>query len=339
MAKPVIKLQFKNGLQLQTFKKEVFDVNGVSGLYDFEESAEPDFIIFGPYGNDIPQKGNYTRIGYFCENVKPDMAICDWAFGIPAEDNIGHSRYKRIQWHGTDPQQLVKPPNFDAEKGAAGKTHFCNFLYSHRVAYREEFFRQLSSYKKVDAPGRSMKNMAGIDEQYTGDIWERKRQFLQGYKFTIAFENYVYPGYQTEKLYDAMFTNSIPIYFGDPHIGKIFNTASFINAADYISIKNKKLLHWLENVSQPNFVDLRPAFYKSPLNRLQRKLKAWGRGVKMQLLFKSINFTPLINRIIALDSNPQLYTDMLKQPWLINNQPPLNTLLKSRWVEIFESKR
>src|SRR6185312_9671314 len=128
--------------------------------------------------------------------------------------------------------KLVKPADYDAGQTLKGKKHFCNFLYSHQVPYREEFFRQLSKYKKIDAPGKSMNNMESIDSIYSGDIWERKRQFLSEYKFTIAFENYVYPGYQTEKLYDAMQANSIPIYCGDPNIKEIFNTASFINMHD-----------------------------------------------------------------------------------------------------------
>jgi len=66
VTKPLIKLRFQNGLTFKTFKKEVFDVAGLHNDYIFEESPSPDFIIFGPYGNDIPPKGNYIRIGYFC---------------------------------------------------------------------------------------------------------------------------------------------------------------------------------------------------------------------------------------------------------------------------------
>ena len=79
-----------------------------------------------------------------------------------------------------------------------------------------------------------MNNMESIDNKFKGDVWERKKQFLSPYKFTIAFENYVFPGYQTEKVYDAMQTSSVPIYCGDPMIGEIFNTASFLNAPDYV---------------------------------------------------------------------------------------------------------
>src|SRR5476651_1041147 len=122
MSKPVIKLHFQNGLSFENFKKEVFDIEHLTALYDFEDSDNPDFIIFGPYGNDIPEKGNYTRVGYFCENIKPDLAICEWAFGIPHEQLVNRANYKRIQWHGTNPQDLIKTSDFDAEKIMTAKT-------------------------------------------------------------------------------------------------------------------------------------------------------------------------------------------------------------------------
>src|SRR6185312_6089937 len=101
----------------------------------------------------------------------------------------------------------------------------------------EAFFKQLSAYKKVDAPGRSMNSMPGIDIG-GGNKWTTKRQFLSPYKFTIAFENDIFPGYQTEKLYDAMMADTIPIYCGDPFVGDVFNTKSFLNAADYLPIND-----------------------------------------------------------------------------------------------------
>jgi hypothetical protein len=337
LSKHKIKLHFQNGLDLKTFKKEVFDIEGVSDEFDFEESTEPDFIIFGPYGNDIPTKGNYTRIGYYCENIVPDMAICEWAFGVPHDAEVNNPHYKRIQWHGTAPSTLIKPATYNAEEIAGSKKYFCNFLYSHKVSYREEFFRQLSKYKKVDAPGKSMNNMAGIDTLYQGDIWQRKRQFLSSYKFTIAFENYVYPGYQTEKLYDAMQANSIPIYCGDPHIDEIFNTRSFINVADYIKPKST-FANWLQKNSQMDFVDMRPQFYHNPAHRIKRKLKAIGRNWKMNLQLGDLDFGALTDRIIELDKDDDKYLEMLKQPWFKNNEPPANASNKTRWIEIFNKE-
>jgi hypothetical protein len=205
------------------------------------------------------------------------------------------------------------------------------------VPYREEFFRQLSKYKKVDAPGKSMNNMESIDRLYTGDIWQRKRQFLSTYKFTIAFENDIFPGYQTEKLYDAMMGNSIPLYCGDPFVGDIFNTKSFIIAADYLPHKNEGIVSLLGKTGQMDFEDIRPSFLKSPKHKLKRKLKEWMRDYKTKLQFANMDFSPVIEKIVALDTKPELYLQYLKQPWFINNTPPQNVSTKARWIEIFNT--
>jgi alpha(1,3/1,4) fucosyltransferase len=337
LSKPIIKIQFRNGLTFEGFKETVFEIEQLTNIYDFTESSNPDFIIFGPYGNDIPPKGNYTRVGYFCENIKPDLSICDWAFGVPKEEDIKHPKYKRIQWHGLDSQLLVKPHGNDPEKILASKTKFCNFLYSHKVPYREAFFKQLSKYKKVDAPGKSMNNMPGIDTLYAGDRWEVKKQFLSPYKFTIAFENDIFPGYQTEKLYDAMMADSIPVYCGDPFVGDIFNTKSFINASEYLHQKNQPLIRQAEKLGQMDFEDIRPSYLKSPKSRVKRKLKSWVRGFKTRLQFNGMDFSPVIEQIIALDTKPELYLQYLKQPWFNNNIPPQSSSTQKRWVEIFNT--
>eukprot|EP01136_Pigoraptor_vietnamica_P044418 Opistho-1_new@21150 len=204
--KKIINIKFQNGLDFNHGVKEI--LGELLDEYEFVDSKTPDFIVFGPYGNDIPEKGNYVRIGYYCESITPDLSNCEWAFGVPTEQEINNERYKRIQWHGVDPTIFLK--NIDVEQEFKKKNKFCNFLYSNIIPYREAFFKQLSKYKKIDAPGRSMNNMPAIDQQFSGSKWDIKRQFLTPYKFTIAFESYVYPGYQTEKLYDAMQMNSIP---------------------------------------------------------------------------------------------------------------------------------
>jgi len=326
-------------LELQTFKKEVFDVNGISNEFQFELSQSPDFIIFGPYGNDIPKRGNYVRIGYFCENIKPDLDSCEWAFGIPLESEIRCEKYKRIQWHGFDPKILIKSlTDNDIDKIINSKKKFCNFLYSNPIPYREDFFRQLSKYKKIDAPGKSMNNMASIDSLYQGDIWNSKRLFLGEYKFTIAFENYSYPGYQTEKLYDAMREFSLPIYCGDPNVANIFDTKSFLDYNSFVPHKPKKIINLLEQYSQPDFKDIRPQFYNDPVTRIKRKLKSIGRQIKMKSQFNRFDYELLIDKIIEIDRNQDLYIQYLKRPWLHNNKIQDHTLNKERWTNIFQSR-
>jgi len=332
--KKKIYIRCQNGIDFNTALKEIF--HELTDIFYFIESDKPDFILFGPYGNHIPPKGDYIRIGYFCENIIPDMSICEWGFGIPLEEEINNVKYKRIQWHGFDPEILIKNlSDNDIDYIISQKQLFCNFFYSNPIPYREQFFRQLSKYKRIDAPGKSMNNMASIDMKYSGDKWERKRSFLSQYKFTIAFENYVYPGYQTEKLYDAMQCSSIPIYCGDPFIKNIFNTKSFINAPEYLNPSESFWLKHLERSSQMTFTDILPKFYNNIGHKVNRKVKSIGRKLKMKIQFKNPDFSPVIDRIIEIDHNQELYIKYLKESWLNQNTVSDHFSLKNRWLEIF----
>jgi hypothetical protein len=65
----------------------------------------------------------------------------------------------------------------------------------------------------------------------------KKVDFIKDYKFTIAFENSVCEGYTTEKIFEPMLCNSIPIYYGNPLVDKDFNPSSFIWMKNPDSIK------------------------------------------------------------------------------------------------------
>ncbi len=332
-----IRVACVNGLTFKDFSKDIFSIYGLDTSFEIiNDQSNPDVIVFGPYGNNIPQKGNYVRVGYFCENFKPDMSICEWGFGTQRMEEVKHPNYFRIQWHGIDPNTLIKPDNIDVESILQQKSKFCNFLYSHHVPYREHFFTQLSKYKKVDAPGNSMNNTPSIDSQYQGDIWEIKRQFLKPYKFTIAFENYQYLGYQTEKLYDAMRTNSLPIYCGDPLIHDVFNTKSFINVSEFYSSRKKRITDRVEPQLQANFKDIRFDQYNSLHYKIKRKVKAIGRNTKMKFLVDKKVINDVIEYIIEIDKDDKLYLNMLQEPWLKENKVILISEAQDRWIKIFK---
>jgi len=56
----------------------------------------------------FPHPGNYIRIGYFCENIIPDLSICEWAFGVMPEDKFNSPEPTR-GYNGTDsiPKNLL----------------------------------------------------------------------------------------------------------------------------------------------------------------------------------------------------------------------------------------
>ncbi len=106
---------------------------------------------------------------------------------------------------------------------------FCNFVYSNENASKERdiFFSLLNNYKKIDSGGRYKNNIGGAVEN--------KYEFQMGYKFSIAFENSLSSGYTTEKILQAFSAKTIPIYWGNPKIGKDFNEKAFINCHAYNS--------------------------------------------------------------------------------------------------------
>jgi hypothetical protein len=330
--KKTIRIQFRNGLFFHQDVKNI--LSPVADEYDFVDSNNPDFVIFGPYGNDLPPPGNYTRIGYFCENIRPDFGSCEWAFGIPREEETGKPNYHRIQWHGINPASLLKQVNENEIDRLVSRAKFCNFLYSNPAPYREAFFKRLSRYKRIDAPGKSMNNMPSLAKS-PGGRWEQKRNFLAEYKFTIAFENDVYPGYQTEKLYDPMQAMSIPIYCGDPFIGEIFDTSAFFNLESPRKLVNPGFLNGLSRIVQQDFHDILPRYYSSPVSRFGRKLKFWGRRLKMSAMISKTEIDDLVDRIVEADRNPDQYAGILRKPWLRNNDIPEETSSRKPWQIIF----
>jgi len=328
-----IRLKFINGLTYKDSKDEI--LLGLAGEYHFiEDNITPDVVIFGPYGNDVP-KGQFIRVGYFCENFIPDMNACDYGFGIPYAEEIRHSKYRRIDYHGFDTSTLFKPATF-AKEALQKKKYFCNFLYGNRVPYREQFFSELTKYKRIDAAGKSMNNSPSLPNDSELGLWNSKRAYISEYKFTIAFENYTYPGYHTEKILDPMLAGSIPIYIGNPEIENHFNPESFIHGRNFIKNNRSNELIKLEKAVQADYRDWRPSVYNNLYYKIRRKSKIIGRSLKIKYEFKD-GFQRLIDEIIRIDQDDSAYYEMLSKPWYRENKLPDRSDFYNQWREIFDS--
>jgi hypothetical protein len=299
----------------------------LQAYYDFVVSDAPQIVLYGPYGGELPQ-GRYLKVFIGCENVRPLMDECDWAFGVEHEEYVGHPRYMRFARWGED-TQLVQRADRDWEQVLHEKTRFCAFIYANPVYYREAFMRALSRYKPVDAPGASMNNMPSIDRVPGQRDWGDKIAFLRHYKFVVAFENSSWPGYNTEKLTHPIEADSLPIYWGDPKIARSFNVLRFINADDYLP-KLRRLMprlpyapHSLRAAAVPGLGGRVARKANSVLSRIEQRL--WGFA----------GFDALIERIVAVDRDDDLYIQHLQQPFLIDNQPPDRSRWVARWRQIF----
>lgn len=326
MRRKQISVKFMNGLDGEEFIRDVLWV--VSDSFEIIPDTLAKCIIFGPYGPPV-DPGDYIRVGYFCENIIPNMDACDWAFGVPYEEEIGHPRYKRIEWHGIRPDHLSSPQR-RAEFYLTRR--FCNFVYSQPYPYREQFFRALGGYKHVDAPGQSMNNMPSLDDAYAGvNMWDRKRTFLSHYKFTIAFENFSYRGYNTEKLTDPLLAGSVPIYLGNPEIARHFNPDCFINAHDYLPSRRSLLVELIERNARESF--RRGGGFS---HRAMRRVRGILRALKMDLEFGT-SFDRLVSRIREVDRDDELYLKILTSPRLNTESERSVESLRKRWTEIFTS--
>lgn len=274
--KKTIKLGFAD-----TFGTAIdFFTDVLSQYYNvIRDDDTPEYLIFGDsnFGETHHRyTGRCTKIFYTGENVRPNYFTYDHALTFDHETSPKHYRlplyvlemkmHTYVGW--TDDWLYLTNKNLDLEKEYDQKKMFCSFVQANpNQEVRNMFFQYLNERKRVDSAGPHLNN--------TGYVLPRqgvhhKIDFLKTRKFNIAFENGSYPGYVTEKILNAFYANTIPIYWGSPTVGNEFNTKAFINCHDYETFddiwdvvreldlnKNK----YLDMLSQPAFVNNIPNKY------------------------------------------------------------------------------
>ena len=79
---------------------------------------------------------------------------------------------------------------------------------------------------------------AAVKRCYRGPIppgVAAKVETVAGYRFCLCFENTRFPGYVTEKIFDALFAGSIPVYLGAPDISHHVWPECFVDASRFSS--------------------------------------------------------------------------------------------------------
>lgn len=234
MTKPKIKVKFCDNDDTFVNSKCNLFLNVLKKNYEVEISENPDFLFYSCFGTKHCEYTNCVKIYYTNENVVPDFNECDYGIGfhhIEFED-----RYLRFTEYNL--KLLPEMQNRENLSVDLAKRKFCNFVYSNSkngegATLRPEFCKMLSEYKHVDCPGKVLNNMQDAIAPRNGDWQQGKLDFLNNYKFTIAFENRKTNGYTTEKLFQPLMANSIPIYWGNPKAIEDFNPKAFINCNDY----------------------------------------------------------------------------------------------------------
>ena len=109
---------------------------------------------------------------------------------------------------------------------------------------------------------------------------DSKTDFQRNCKFTLCFESHSHRGFITEKIMDAFYAETIPVYYGDPDASKIFNPKAFINCSEYGSFQEviDKIISldqddeaYLKMLNEPIFND--PDFIQKSLEEYENYVR------------------------------------------------------------------
>lgn len=239
----------------------------------------PDYLIFGDnnfgHNNRNYDSSKVTKIFYTGENQRPWDYQCHYAISFEHIEN--EKMYRLPLYVVYDFNNLLQRiPCYltyqRSEEDIAKKTDFCSFVVRNpNCTRRNEFFHKLSTYKQVMSGGPLFNNIGRVLDY--GDVAMRaKLEWLKAFKFNICFENSSYPGYATEKLYEAYMGGTIPIYWGSPTIEVDFNPRAFLNWHDYGSDEGlmNAVIELDQNEDKYRQMYMEPLFSKPTANRFMR---------------------------------------------------------------------
>jgi len=125
-------------------------------------------------------------------------------------------------------------------------------LFRHKDLYKErlEAICYFSDHPGFKLFGKGWDQPSGLSKRYFRAVQrldakpvDDKLLVMSNFKFALCFENCVFPGYVTEKIFDCFFAGCIPVYYGAPDITDFVPPETFINFCQFqdISDMNKYL--------------------------------------------------------------------------------------------------
>ena len=219
---------------------DVVSINGVNPQVKvIEPSQNPDILFYSSFGESIESYRAGRKV-FVSREPAPYRTDADFnlTFDASKDTKTNHPQKGPLPhnvrlpaWVLNFDDTILKSRQYDNNHK---REKFCSYVATNPgfENNRQIFVERLSSqYKHVDCGGVHLNNISGAIPRGTnasGKIEHNKQ-----YKFAIAFENKQYPGYVTEKIYDAYRSGCIPIYWGTPDVTQDFNPTTFINANDF----------------------------------------------------------------------------------------------------------
>ena len=235
-SKPILKLGFTDYFS----PIDEFFTDVLSKTYEIvRDDWNPNYLMFcdDNFGtnNKTFNNRNVLKILFTGENRRPQEFDCHYAFSFNHDDT---DRLYRLPLYVVDNWVYTKkmgwPDISYIDYDYKEKTGFCSFVVRNGgCKQRNDIFHKLSAYKQVDSGGPLFNNVGDILSRDPSQFHLSKLDFLRARKFNICYENSSYPGYVTEKLFQALYAKTVPIYWGSPTASIDFNPNCFISRHDY----------------------------------------------------------------------------------------------------------
>tara|TARA_B100001989_G_C24549049_1_gene472947 strand:- start:1049 stop:2095 length:1047 start_codon:yes stop_codon:yes gene_type:complete len=239
-----------------------------------EDGNNADVVISSVFGNiRYPKDKTIFIIG---ENIRPNFRICKYSLSMDVDNYCGHNChlplwYCKIAWpgfkykvektitsHNREGHGYIPLSSLTAKRKLLNKRNkFCALIAGNPEILRVNMFMFLNTYyKKVDGFGPLFGSIAQ----------ESKFEILQDYKFCLCPENGIYPGYITEKLIEAWFSGTIPIWSGHNFTGSGINEKAFVNYQNFNDMREFiiRIINLDQNEDDYKYIYEQPLLLKSP---------------------------------------------------------------------------
>lgn len=246
LSKPVIRIK-SNGFV------DGVDIANLSFIKKLEEDYELRFVKFWPdlhltstliSEKKIKKYQHLPKIHWTGEasigNIEARLKDHDLVLGFDFFENKNYIRYPL--YYDQYREKLNVEHEIDRGKcNPNGKKYFACFLVSNSGRFDERFdaareraliFHKLSAYKFVASAGKYLRNLT---DDFPDESVDLREDWLKNCKFVISYENQYYPGYITEKLFQAWLAGAVPIYSGHVSVKSDFNAKAFIFRPDFAS--------------------------------------------------------------------------------------------------------
>lgn len=184
---------------------------------------------------------------------------------------------------------------------------------------RIKYVKELMKYIPIDVFGACAKYFEQTNSCTRNNAEDCNKMLNEQYKFYLSFENSFYPGYVTEKYFNILELNVVPIVRGDANYNEIGPPKSFINTKNFSTTKD--LAHYI------NFLDTHDEDYIEYLRYKENYHQACSNH--------DIRFCALCKKLNDPSEPPKVYKDIKKWFGECRKENDIILSLKERILDYF----